>query len=398
MAKKSFGAGATKPGILNTDGGEKLKEMQAKIQYNFKYIPKEKIVSNPKNEMYTQDGIEALKESILINGLRHNLSVLYNPDNDTYRLVSGERRYHAITSMSDKEYNDLFPAGIPCKVEKSEITEIDEEIMLISANHDVRESSMEVKRWEVSRLKELYEAKKIKGEIKNINAEIAKQLNISERQARKYTTAEKLIPELSELLNNNGIDLNQADKFGKLDEDAQKSILTIIEKNGKIDNAEFQSIKKISEERAKEAEQYKLKLDSALKELNEKEQTLKSLENKIKEISEKNVDDSKNDVEDQLRYMTEAKNKAEKEKARLETNLEKMKQLQKEREQRKTIIPDSELKRISSIAKAEQALTLFENNFDVIKNNKSIIKNDVDLKVRVEILSHRFNDFINSLN
>ena len=29
MAKKSFGAGATKPGILNTDGGEKLKEMQA---------------------------------------------------------------------------------------------------------------------------------------------------------------------------------------------------------------------------------------------------------------------------------------------------------------------------------------------------------------------------------
>ena len=176
MAKKSFGAGATKPGILNTDGGEKLKEMQAKIQYNFKYIPKEKIVSNPKNEMYTQDGIEALKESILINGLRHNLSVLYNPDNDTYRLVSGERRYHAITSMSDKEYNDLFPAGIPCKVEKSEITEIDEEIMLISANHDVRESSMEVKRWEVSRLKELYEAKKIKGEIKNINAEIAKYI------------------------------------------------------------------------------------------------------------------------------------------------------------------------------------------------------------------------------
>lgn len=180
--------------------------------------------------MYTQDGIEALKESIIINGLRHNLSVLYNSDNDTYRLVSGERRYRAISSMTDKEYNQLFPAGIPCKIEKSEITEIDEEIMLISANHDVRESSMEVKRWEVSRLKELYEAKKVKGEIKNINAEIAKQLNISERQARKYTTAEKLIPELSELLNNNGIDLNQADKFGKLDEDAQKSILTIIKR------------------------------------------------------------------------------------------------------------------------------------------------------------------------
>ena len=399
MAKKSFSAGATKPGILNSDGGEKLKEIQAKTQYNFQYIPKEKIVSNPKNEMYTQDGIEALKESIIINGLRHNLSVLYNSDNDTYRLVSGERRYRAISSMTDKEYNQLFPAGIPCKIEKSEITEIDEEIMLISANHDVRESSMEVKRWEVSRLKELYEAKKVKGEIKNINAEIAKQLNISERQARKYTTAEKLIPELSELLNNNGIDLNQADKFGKLDEDAQKSILTIIKKNGDIENAEFQSIKKLSEERAKEAEQYKKELDSVLKELNEKNQTLQVLEEKINQISSTKPEEPKDSdsVEEKLRYMTEAKNKAEKEKARLETNIEKMKQLQKEKEQRKTSISDSELKRISSIAKTEQALTLFENNFDTIKSNKSIIKNDADLRVRIEILNQRLNNFLKNL-
>lgn len=399
MAKKSFSAGATKPGILNSDGGEKLKEIQAKTQYNFQYIPKEKIVSNPKNEMYTQDGIEALKESIIINGLRHNLSVLYNSDNDTYRLVSGERRYRAISSMTDKEYNQLFPAGIPCKIEKSEITEIDEEIMLISANHDVRESSMEVKRWEVSRLKELYEAKKVKGEIKNINAEIAKQLNISERQARKYTTAEKLIPELSELLNNNGIDLNQADKFGKLDEDAQKSILTIIKKNGDIENAEFQSIKKLSEERAKEAEQYKKELDSVLKELNEKNQTLQVLEEKINQISSTKPEEPKDSdsVEEKLRYMTDAKNKAEKEKARLEINIEKMKQLQKEKEQRKTSISDSELKRISSIAKTEQALTLFENNFDTIKSNKSIIKNDADLRVRIEILNQRLNDFLKNL-
>ena len=384
---------------MNSDGGEKLKEIQAKTQYNFQYIPKEKIVSNPKNEMYTQDGIEALKESIIINGLRHNLSVLYNSDNDTYRLVSGERRYHAISSMTDKEYNQLFPAGIPCKIEKSEITEIDEEIMLISANHDVRESSMEVKRWEVSRLKELYEAKKVKGEIKNINAEIAKQLNISERQARKYTTAEKLIPELSELLNNNGIDLNQADKFGKLDEDAQKSILTIIKKNGDIENAEFQSIKKLSEERAKEAEQYKKELDSVLKELNEKNQTLQVLEEKINQISSTKPEEPKDSdsVEEKLRYMTDAKNKAEKEKARLETNIEKMKQLQKEKEQRKTSISDSELKRISSIAKTEQALTLFENNFDTIKSNKSIIKNDADLRVRIEILNQRLNDFLKNL-
>lgn len=397
MAKKSFSAGITKSGILNDSGGTKLKEIQAKTQYNFQYIPKDNIISNPKNEKYTQDGIESLRESIAVNGLRHNLSVLFDAEANNYRLISGERRFHAICQMSEKEYNTLFPAGIPCKVEKSDITEIDEEIMLISANHDVRESSMEVKRWEVSRLKELYEAKKLSGEIKNINAEIAKQLNISERQARKYTTAENLIPELSKLLNENGIDLNQADKFGKLDEDAQQSILEILNKNGNIENAEFQSIKKVSEERAAQAKQYKEALDAAEKQISEKEKTVKALEEKLEKITSVSNTKTKEDLEDELRYITEAKNKAEKEKARLETNIEKMKQQQKEREQRNTPISDSELKRISAIAKTEQALNLFEANFDILKNNKNIIKDDTDIKIRIEILKRRLDDFIESL-
>ena len=313
MAKKNFSAGTTKSGVLNNDGGEKLREIQAKTQYNFKYIPKDKIIPNPKNEQYSQDGIEALKESILVNGLRHNLSVLYDAETDLYRLISGERRYHAICQMTDKEYRNNFPAGIPCKIEKSDISAIDEEIMLISANHDVRESSMEVKRWEVSRLLELYEAKKLNGEIKNIHAEIANQLNISERQARKYTTAEKLIPELSELLNSNGIDLNQADKFGKLDEDAQKTILSIIQKNGTIENAEFQSIKKLSEERADEAREYKKQLDSATREIEDKQHTIELLEQKINNFQngDKTSTDQEPNKDDMVKFAMQAKEKAE---------------------------------------------------------------------------------------
>jgi ParB family chromosome partitioning protein len=401
MAKKTFGAGVTKTGVLNNSGGDKIKEVQAKSQYNFQYIPKERIHSNPKNEKYNQDGIESLMESILVNGLRHNLSVLYDADTDTYRLISGERRYHAICMMTEKEYSTLFPMGIPCKVEKSSIDEIDEEIMLISANHDVREASMEVKRWEVSRLKELYEAKKLTGEIKNINAEIAKQLNISERQARKYTTADKLIPELSDLLNKNNIDLNQADKFGRLDEDAQYKILEIVKKNGSVDNTEYQSIKKISEERAAEAKKYKEELDLAMKQISEKEDTVRFLEERITKLEQNTPSSnakSRQDLEEELKYITEAKNKAEKERAKLETNIEKLKQQQKEKDERKIDITDVELKKITSLAKAEQALNLFETNFDVLKNNKTIIKNDPNLKVRVEILRSRLNDFIDSLD
>ncbi len=399
MAKKTFSAGMTKTGVLDNAGGEKLKELQAKTQYNFQYIPKDRIISNPKNEKYTQDGIDSLMESIMVNGLRHNLSVLYDADQDVYRLVSGERRYHAIMKMPEQDYNTLFPAGIPCKVEKSDISEIDEEIMLISANHDVRESSMEVKRWEVSRLKELYEAKKLKGEIRNINAEIAKQLNISERQARKYTTAENLIPELSELLNENGIDLNQADKFGKLDEDAQKSILNIIKNSGSIDNAEFQSIKKLSEERAAEAKQYRQALENANAQIAEKESTVRFLENKINELEKTPAaSKSREELEAEIRYITEAKDKAEKERAKLQTNIEKMKQQQREKEARQTEVSDAELKRISLIAKTELALTELENKFDILKNNKSVIRADQDIKIRVEILKRRFEDLLADLS
>jgi ParB family chromosome partitioning protein len=398
MAKKTFAAGMTSKGVLNNDGGSKLKEVQAKAEYNFQFIDKTRIKSNPKNEKYSQDGIEALMESILVNGLRHNLSVIYDADNDVYRLVSGERRFRAICAMSDKEYRQLFPTGIPCKVEKSDVSEIDEEIMLISANHDVRETSMEVKRWEVSRLKELYEAKKINGEIKNINAEIAKQLNISERQARKYTTAEQLIPELSELLNANGIDLNQADKFGKLDEDAQRSILDIIKKNGTVETAEYQSIKALSEEREKEAKRYKSELEEANNQIKSQENTVQLLEKRIAEL-EKNAPEgkSKEALEDEIRFITEAKNRAEREKTKLEGSIEKMKQAQKEKEKRQTSISDTELKRISSIAKTEQALNLLENNFDILKSNKSVIRNDADLKVRVQILKDRMNDLLENL-
>lgn len=400
MAKKSFSVGRTNNGVLNSAGGDKLKELQANAQYNFQFITKDRIISNPKNEKYTQDGIESLKESIIENGLRHNLSVLFDAEQNNYRLISGERRYHAICAMSDKEYNELFPTGIPCKVEKSDISEIDEEIMLISANHDVRETSMEVKRWEVSRLKELYEAKKLKGEIKNINAEIAHQLNISERQARKYTTAEKLIPELSNLLNENGIDLNQADKFGKLDESAQQDILKIIHKKGEIENSEFQTIKKLSEEREKEAKKYKEEYEKASKQIEEKDLTVKKLQQRLTELENKDnhIVRSRQDLEDEIRFLTDAKEQAEKEKHKLETNLEKIKQQQKDKERKNTSISDSELKRISSIAKTEQALNLLENNFDVLKNNKQTLQHDPDLKIRVELLKRRMDDLLVSIN
>ena len=162
-------------------------------------------------------------------------------------------------------------------------------------------------------------------------------------------------------------------------------------------NAEFQSIKKLSEERANEAKQYKEKLDSANKEIEDKEETIRLLEQKINNIQKNNSLQPEQNKEDLVKYAMQAKEKAEREKAKMEAQVEKLKQQQKEKEQRQTSISDSELKRINSIAKLEQSLNLLESNFDVLKNNKSIIKNDTELKIRVEILKDRLVDLIDNL-
>ena len=397
-AKKIFKPGQTASGILDSKGGDKLKQMQANSNYNFKFIPKDKIITNEKNKNYSQDNIEALSESIIINGLRHNLSVIHESTTDQYRIVSGERRYHAINLMNEKTYKELFPTGIPCKVEKSSISEIDEEIMLISANHDIRETSIEEKRWEIRRLKELYEAKKLNGEITNISKEIAKQLNISQRQAIKYVNAEKLIPELSDLLNQSGISLEDASKFSRLDEWAQLKIVELLNAKGSVDPEELESIKKISQEKEEESKKNHQELERTLQLLAERDKSIEALERRIQSLQTMPEEKPTNDLKEELKYISDAKEKAEREKQRLETQLEKMKLQQKERESRNTSISDTELKRISQIAKTEQALQLFETNFSTIKNNKSIIKSDPDLKTRLEILNNRINDLLSEIN
>lgn len=396
--KKIFKPGQTASGILDAKGGDKLKQMQANSNYNFRFIPKEKITPNEKNKNYSQNNIEALCESILINGLRHNLSVIHDTANDMYRIVSGERRFRAINQMDEKTYRELFPAGIPCKVEKSSITEIDEEIMLISANHDIRETTTEEKRWEIRRLKELYEAKKLNGEITNISKEIARQLNISQRQAIKYVNAEKLIPELSDLLNQNGISLEDASKFSRLDEWAQLKIVELLNSKGSIDSEELESIKKISLEKEDETKRNREELERTLHMLAERDKSIEALERRIQSLQNSSSEKPQSDLKEELQYISDAKNKAEREKQRLENQLEKIKQQQKERESRNTSISDSELKRISQIARTEQALELFETNFTTLKSNKALIKSDHDLKTRLEILKNRMDDLITEIS
>lgn len=78
MAKKlNMGIGMNAKGnSVIEKPAEKIKQLSAENTYNFKFIQKQDIHPNAKNVKYTQGDIELLKQSILVNGLRHNLSVI----------------------------------------------------------------------------------------------------------------------------------------------------------------------------------------------------------------------------------------------------------------------------------------------------------------------------------
>lgn len=293
MAKHKFGAGITASGRLN-DATQLLNQMETNKEYNFEFIPKEKIQRNKLNSQYSQDDIEWLKNSIIVNGLRHNLSVIHDLDNDVYRIISGERRYHAISEMNEEDYKRLFPKGIPCKIEKGGIDEVDEEIMLISANHDVRETSTDVKRWEILRLKELYAKKNGSEKIKGISSKIAEHLDISARMVRRYLSTETLIPELSDMLNEGNIKLVDAEGIAKLSEDAQKQVVELIKQNnGTVNEEELKEIKKRYNEREKELEEVSKSLEYATADSKQKQKMIEYLEGKIEELEAKETENKR---------------------------------------------------------------------------------------------------------
>lgn len=386
--KKNFSVGMASSPVMT--GSNKMKEMEANRAYNFKFIPKEKIIPNPLNDKYSQEDIDELRYSILDNGLRHNLSVIYDGENDIYRLISGERRYRAISSMSDKDYEKNFPAGIPCKVEKSSTSEVDEEIMLITANLDVREKTHEERRWEVLRLKDLYEIKKAKGEITNIGKTIAEKLHISERQVVKYMNTGKLIPELSDMLDANGIKIDEASAFAMLSIDGQNQILALLKEKGSVDKEELQVIK----QKEKEKKELQTLLTKTEQELSKKDEVIEELERQVAFLQKKAQANPKKDMHTKLEELKAEKDKAEKDKKRLADNLAAMKQQQKDKESRNINASDEELKRIKDITKAEQTITLLEQNVAALK--KDVVVNDESLKERLTSLIGSINKILDA--
>lgn len=229
-------------------------------------IPYEDIIPNPKNRKADKN-IEELAESILTFGLIHYPRVKDNGDGK-YILTSGERRWRAI-GLIRKTHPELFRT-VPCTFSDATADELDEEARLIIANRDTVDPTPEEDRLNIQRLAEIYEAKKARGDEMpaGLVTTIANELQMTPRQIQKFVAInQKLIPELQDVFDEQGININDASKIAQLDEIYQKDILELFQQKKSISSGDIAYYKEEDRKLREENSEQKSELDRLRSEL-----------------------------------------------------------------------------------------------------------------------------------
>ena len=231
MAKSNltFRPGFSAAGRISAANGS-VNKIEASNTYKIDYLPLDSIRPNSLNERYKQNDLESLSFSIEDRGLLHNLVVRPAETDGQYVLVSGERRWRAISMIKDRNpqrFSELFPGGlVPAKIHRCE-SDIDEEIDLIVANSQSRTLSTVERFEDVRRLSELYAAKTsgAKTSARARAEAVAADLGMTWRQAYKYISMEKLLPQFADAFKEGRMGLELAGKVASLTESQQLLLL-----------------------------------------------------------------------------------------------------------------------------------------------------------------------------
>ena len=213
---------------------EKIQE-----EFQIEYIPIYDIYRNEKN-FYEITDIELLAEDIEENGLNHNLVV--RKTEQGYELISGERRYAAMTRLF--EAGNKMYSKIPCKV--IDVDDVDGEIILIQANARTRELTETDLLKQVERLTALYQIKKkrkekVPGRIQEL---IAQDLKLSKTQVGRYERInKKLLPELKQIIEEGKLSISNASEFATLSKENQYVILDILKENNELNTTSGKELK-----------------------------------------------------------------------------------------------------------------------------------------------------------
>lgn len=208
-------------------------------RFRLQDIPIDKIYSNDKN-FYPLTDIEQLANEIKLCGLMENLTVVKEHcERGDYRLVSGERRWRALTYLVEHG-EDKFK-NVSAKVTRFD-NQNEEELYLIVAN-SYRTKDSATKMNEVKRMQELLQNAKNNGtsingydmQQESIRSVMSKLLGMSETKIAELTVViNHLIDEFMTMLNDGTLGISVAYKIAGMSPDMQLEFFQYCENETKI--------------------------------------------------------------------------------------------------------------------------------------------------------------------
>lgn len=202
-----------------------------------------------KLNFYDLADIEELAGNILMYGLKQNLEVVYEPNEQgEYRIVAGERRWLALKYLVGQGYKDFEVAT--CKLTTPQ-DEDEEQVEIIIANAYRNKSVKDIIE-EEQRLKACLErmkadGKKIKGyDLKSgrLRDVISSMLKMSKTKiAQVESISNNLIPEFREELNKERLTFSAAYELSGMSAEKQQQALDRYKETGELSYTEIKDMK-----------------------------------------------------------------------------------------------------------------------------------------------------------
>lgn len=230
-------------------------EDRPKARFRTRDISIKKMYSNDKN-FYSMNGIEELAQLILAAGMMENMAVAYDPcERGEYRIIAGERRWRALTLLTEKGYEDFGIAT--CQI-LTPAEEHEEKVQIIVANAYRTKTVMDILQ-EEKQLKEslqymkdngltLQGYKLDSGRLRDVIAAIMKMSAAKIGQIEGINKC--LIPEFTEELKEGRLTFSAAYELSGMSEEDQSEMLKRHKDHG-LTLKEVKEAKKQAEERQK---------------------------------------------------------------------------------------------------------------------------------------------------
>lgn len=288
--------------LLNSNSREinKSEEEEMKtLNFNIKNIDIDHIVPAKEN-FYSVDDIENIKQSIELLGIEQNL-IVERIDRDNYKLVAGHRRYFASKALVEEGKEEF--RSLPCKVKsKSEENTLLNKLTMIMTNSTTRELTDWEKMQQSIEVEEIINQLKkennIKGRTRDLLSEI---LNISSSQLGRYKAINNnLIDELQEEFKNNNINYSVAYKASQLTKEYQLKAFIKLQEEGSLIANDIDVLK--AKEDYIKALDGQITIDDSL---HDEEVTIGIEDSEYSEEIEENKEEHDEDVEEDKRIKEE---------------------------------------------------------------------------------------------